>query len=86
METSVPDIYACGDCVETVDACTDEVAMFQLKHNAIEQGQIVARNILGENVKYLGAYTFARRIFSIPMPPPLEKPCGEPTAFWAIRK
>jgi NADH oxidase (H2O2-forming) len=63
METSVPDIYACGDCVETVDACTDEVAMFQLKHNAIEQGQIVARNILGENVKYLGAYTFARAHF-----------------------
>jgi len=37
--------------------------MFQLKHNAIEQGQIVARNILGENVKYLGAYTFARAHF-----------------------
>jgi NADH oxidase (H2O2-forming) len=63
METSVPDIYACGDCVETVDACTGEVAMFQLKHNAIEQGQIVARNVLGENVKYLGAYTFARAHF-----------------------
>jgi NADH oxidase (H2O2-forming) len=63
METSVPDIYACGDCVETVDACTGEVAMFQLKHNAIEQGQIVARNILGEGVKYLGAYTFARAHF-----------------------
>jgi NADH oxidase (H2O2-forming) len=63
METSVPDIYACGDCVETVDACTGEVAMFQLKHNAIEQGQIVARNILGDNIKYLGAYTFARAHF-----------------------
>lgn len=63
METSVPDIYACGDCVETVDACTEEVAMFQLKYNAIEQGQIVARNILGENVKYIGAYTFARAHF-----------------------
>ncbi|PIX20757.1 MAG: NADH oxidase [Deltaproteobacteria bacterium CG_4_8_14_3_um_filter_51_11] len=63
MRTSVPDIYACGDCVETIDACTGEVAMFQLKHNAIEQGQIAARNILGESVKYLGAYAFARAHF-----------------------
>lgn len=63
MQTSVPDIYACGDCVETIDACTGEMAMFQLKHNAIEQGKIVARNILGEQVKYLGAYAFARAHF-----------------------
>ncbi|WP_419658978.1 NADH oxidase [Desulfosarcina variabilis str. Montpellier] len=63
MQTSVPDIYACGDCVETIDACTGEMAMFQLKHNAIEQGEIVARNILGEQVKYLGAYAFARAHF-----------------------
>jgi NADH oxidase (H2O2-forming) len=63
MQTSVPDIYACGDCVQTIDACTGEMAMFQLKHNAIEQGQIVARNILGEQVKYLGAYAFARAHF-----------------------
>ena len=63
LRTSVADIYACGDCVETVDACTGEIAMFQLKHNAIEQGEIVARNLLGENVKYLGAYAFARAHF-----------------------
>jgi NADH oxidase (H2O2-forming) len=63
METSVPDIYACGDCVETVDACTGDVAMFQLKHNAIEQAQVAARNIAGEAVTYLGAYTFARAHF-----------------------
>ncbi len=63
METSVPDIYACGDCVETIDACTGEAAMFQLKHNAIEQGQIVARNISGENAQYNGAHAFARAHF-----------------------
>ena len=28
METSVEDIYACGDCVETVDACTGEDASY----------------------------------------------------------
>ncbi len=63
METSVPDIYACGDCVETIDACTGESAMFQLKHNAIEQGQIVAKNISGEKVRYQGAHAFARAHF-----------------------
>lgn len=63
MQTSVPDIYACGDCVETIDACTGEIAMFQLKHNAIEQAQVTARHILGEPVRYLGAYAFARAHF-----------------------
>ena len=63
METSVAGIYACGDCVETVDACTGEDAMFQLKHNALEQAQVVARNVLGEPVAYAGAYAFARANF-----------------------
>jgi NADH oxidase (H2O2-forming) len=63
METSAAGIYACGDCVETVDACTGEDAMFQLKHNAIEQAQVVARNLLGEPVAYPGAYAFARAHF-----------------------
>jgi NADH oxidase (H2O2-forming) len=63
MQTSIPDIYACGDCVETIDACTGEIAMFQLKHNAIEQAQVAARHMLGEPVRYLGAYAFARAHF-----------------------
>ncbi len=63
MQTSVPDIYACGDCVETVDACTGEDAMFQLKHNAIEQARVVARHALGQPADYLGAWAFARAHF-----------------------
>jgi NADH oxidase (H2O2-forming) len=63
MQTSVPDIYACGDCVETIDACTGETAMFQLKHNAIEQARVAARHITGEPARYLGAYAFARAHF-----------------------
>jgi len=63
METSIPDIYACGDCVETIDAHTGEAAMFQLKHNAIEQGQITAKNISGQNAIYQGAHAFARAHF-----------------------
>lgn len=60
METNVEGIYACGDCVETVDLCTGEAAMFQLKHNAIDQAAVVAANLLGLPCRYAGAYAFAR--------------------------
>ncbi len=63
MQTSVPDIYACGDCVETIDANTGESVMFQLKHNALEQGKIVAKNIAGKRSIYQGAHAFARAHF-----------------------
>jgi NADH oxidase (H2O2-forming) len=63
LQTSAPGIFACGDCVETVDACTGEDAMFQLKHNALEQAQVVARNILGATTAYPGAWAFARAHF-----------------------
>jgi len=60
METNIKDIYACGDCAESLDACTGEFCNYQLKHNAIEQARIVVRNILGENAEYSGAYPRAR--------------------------
>ncbi|MDZ4164028.1 MAG: FAD-dependent oxidoreductase [Smithellaceae bacterium] len=60
MSTSVEDIYACGDCVETPDACTGELGLYQLKHNAIDQARVVARNILGREIRYPGGYVFAR--------------------------
>jgi len=63
MATNIADIYACGDCVEALDACTGERCIYQLKHNAIEQAHIVTKNMLGENASYLGAYSFARAHF-----------------------
>ncbi|MBW2634194.1 MAG: NAD(P)/FAD-dependent oxidoreductase [Deltaproteobacteria bacterium] len=60
MQTSIADIYACGDCVETIDACTGEDVMFQLKHNAINQAIVAADSIVGINTVYPGAYAFAR--------------------------
>ena len=60
LRTNVDDIYACGDCVQTYDACSGEECMYQLKHNALEQARVVARNILGGDVTYGGAYPFAR--------------------------
>ncbi|RTZ95078.1 MAG: hypothetical protein DSY90_14375 [Deltaproteobacteria bacterium] len=60
LQTNVADIYACGDCIETVDSCTGEDVMFQLKHNAIDQAAVVVANLAGEPVSYAGAYAFAR--------------------------
>ncbi len=60
METNIPDIYACGDCAETADFSTGESCMYPFKHNALEQARFVARSILGQEIKYPGAYVFAR--------------------------
>ncbi len=52
MKTSMTDIYACGDVVETFDSSSGESCVYQLKHNAIEQARVVARNIMGEDAVY----------------------------------
>jgi NADH oxidase (H2O2-forming) len=63
MKTSVPDIYACGDCVESFDITTGERCMIPLKHNAIEQARVAADHILGRDVSYPGAFLFTRTHF-----------------------
>jgi len=63
MMTSVENIYACGDCVEPVDAITGEAVLYLQKHNAIEQAEVVARNCLGDCCEYSGAWNFARAYF-----------------------
>ena len=60
MQTNVSDIYACGDCAETLDICADQMCVYQLKHNAIAQAKIVVQNILGEKDVYPGSYQYAR--------------------------
>jgi NADH dehydrogenase FAD-containing subunit len=83
METNLPGIYACGDYVETVDACTGEDAMFQLKHNALEQARVVARNLLGERTAYPGGVGLSPgRISSTPTPPPSARPAAPRSANW----
>ncbi|MCD8074781.1 MAG: FAD-dependent oxidoreductase [Lachnospiraceae bacterium] len=46
METSLPDIYACGDCAQ----CDD--VNFQLWAEASEQGRIAGANAAGERIGY----------------------------------
>jgi NADH oxidase (H2O2-forming) len=55
METSIPDIYACGDCVESHDILTGELYPNLFWHNANQQGTVVARNCTGLNTDYLGS-------------------------------
>lgn len=55
MMTSVEDIYACGDCVETIDLITKRPALSLLWHNAKEQGMIAGYNCVGIRRQYPGA-------------------------------
>lgn len=47
MQTSVPNIYAVGDCVEVLDAITGEYTQSMLGTAAVRQGKIAAKNIIG---------------------------------------
>ena len=54
METSAADIYAAGDCVETRDIISGDPCVAALWPPAVEQGRVVALNMLGINSIYEG--------------------------------
>ena len=56
LQTNFPDVYAAGDCTEVPDRITGERYVHAIYPNAVEQGQIAARNALGEQVAYEGGY------------------------------
>jgi len=55
MRTSVPDIYACGDCVETKSMVTGRSVLSLLWHNARTQGNIAGSNAVGIHRTYPGS-------------------------------
>jgi NADH oxidase (H2O2-forming) len=55
METSFPDIYACGDCVESNDILTGEPYLNLFWHNANRQGSVAAHNCAGLAADYPGS-------------------------------
>jgi len=63
MMTSVEDVYACGDCVESKNFFTGENGLYLLRHNALEQAEVAARNCVGNYCKYQGAWSFTRAHF-----------------------
>ena len=55
METSIPNIYAVGDAVQTKHSVTGKDALIALAVPANKQGRIAADNICGGDSKYLGS-------------------------------
>lgn len=65
LQTSDPDIYAIGDCMENWDIVTGSKRRHQLAANAIRTGYIAGRNaVLGNHLIYEGtAMPFVTRVF-----------------------
>jgi len=55
METNIPGVYACGDCVESRDALTGESYLHLFWHNAARQGTVAGRNCAGVPTEYRGS-------------------------------
>jgi len=65
LQTSDPDIYAIGDCMENWDVITGSKRRHQLAANAIRTGYIAGRNVvLGNSIAYEGtAMPFVTKVF-----------------------
>ena len=50
--TTVPDVYACGDCSETVDETTNERKIIAILPNAYYQGETAGKNMAGLNATF----------------------------------
>jgi NAD(P)H-nitrite reductase large subunit len=55
LETSAPDIFAAGDCCETVDLARNKIQMIGLWPTAVEQGYFAALNMSGARSSYPGS-------------------------------
>lgn len=61
MQTSVKDVFACGDCIIPVSAIDGKPTISQLASTAIQQSKIVGFQIAGFPIKYggtTGAFAF----------------------------
>lgn len=54
LQTSDPDIYAGGDCVENVNIITGEKAFAPMGSTANKHGRVIGENICGSKVKFRG--------------------------------
>ena len=66
METSIPDIYAAGDCAETYHRLLGKNAYLPLGTTAHKQGRIAGENAVGGNREYEGTLgTQSVKIFDL---------------------
>jgi len=65
LQTSDPDIYAVGDCMENWDMVTGSKRRHQLAANAVRTGYIAGRNaVLGDRISYRGTVMpFITKVF-----------------------
>jgi NADPH-dependent 2,4-dienoyl-CoA reductase/sulfur reductase-like enzyme len=66
MQTSDPDIYAGGDCVEVTNLITGKPGYYPLGSMANRQGRIIGANLAGGNSKFPGAVgSFVVKVFEL---------------------
>lgn len=66
MQTSDPDVYAGGDCVEILDLITGRPGYFPLGSMANRQGRVIGTNLAGGQVEFPGAVgSFVVKLFDI---------------------
>ncbi|MBW1908927.1 MAG: FAD-dependent oxidoreductase [Deltaproteobacteria bacterium] len=66
LQTSDPDIYAGGDCVEIMNLITGKPGYYPLGSLANRQGRIIGTNLAGGNAKFEGAIgSFVIKLFEI---------------------
>jgi len=66
MQTSDPNIYAGGDCVEIMDLVTGKPVCFPSGSLANRQGRVIGTNLAGGNATFQGAVgTFVIKLFDI---------------------
>lgn len=56
MRTSVPHIYAVGDCCEAEELISGQPMVVNLWANAVSQGEIAGRNIAGDKAEFQGNF------------------------------
>lgn len=55
METEITNVYAVGDCAETINFITQKPICAQLGTVAVKQGKVAGTNVAGGNTEYIGA-------------------------------
>ena len=56
MQTSIKDIYAAGDCVESFDVLSEQNKILALWPNAFVQGKLAGSNMAGVTKEFTGAF------------------------------
>ncbi len=66
MQTSDPDIYAGGDCVEITNIITGKPGYYPLGSMANRQGRVIGTNLAGGSAKFPGAVgSFVVKVFDL---------------------